>query len=173
VCTQHIMPHAQRTNDVFWTSLNPNMAALLELYGQTLPGWSPLAANQCSQGPVQGGGSTTSVFSSQVFPIMFNHCTGCHSATGNVNFAVGSPATTYSQLLTAVAKDGTSHYVVAHDPADSLMYHRITTGSASEPNARMPLGGANLVTADTDSPPDGVADATEVNGWINAGAPGP
>jgi hypothetical protein len=66
------MPHAQRTNDVFWTSLNPNMAALLELYGQTLPGWSPLAANQCSQGPVQGGGSTTSVFSSQVFPIMFN-----------------------------------------------------------------------------------------------------
>jgi hypothetical protein len=37
----------------------------------------------------------------------------------------------------------------------------------------MPLGGANLVTADTDVPPDGIPDAAEVNGWINAGAVGP
>ena len=173
VCTQHIMPHAQRTNDVFWTSLNPNMAALLELYGQTLPGWSTLPANQCSQGPVQGGGSAPTVFSSQIYPIMFANCTGCHSATGNANFAVGSVGSTYSQLLTTLAKDGVSHYIVAHDPANSLMYHRITTGGASEPNARMPLGGANLVTSDTDTPPDGIPDATEVNGWINAGATGP
>jgi hypothetical protein len=72
-----------------------------------------------------------------------------------------------------LAKDGTSHYIVGHDPGNSLMYHRITTGGASEPNARMPLGGANLVTADTDVPPDGIPDATEVNGWINAGAVGP
>ena len=73
---------------------------------------------------------------------MFGNCTGCHSATGNANFAVGSVASTYNQLLTALAKDGVSHYVVAHDPANSVMYHRITNGGASEPNARMPLGGA-------------------------------
>jgi cytochrome c5 len=170
VCTQHIMPHAQRTNDIFWTSLNPNMAALLELYGQTLAGWSPLPANQCSQGPVQGGGSTASVFSSQIYPIMFSNCTGCHSSTGLANFAVVNPATTYNQLLTASTKDGTSHYIIAHDPSNSRMYYRTTNGG---PGVRMPQNGANLVTDDTDSPPDGVADATEVNGWINSGAVGP
>ena len=33
------------------------------------------------------------------------------------------------------------------------------------------LGGPNLVTTDTDSPLDGIADATEILNWINAGAP--
>jgi cytochrome c5 len=173
VCTQHIMPHAQRTNDVFWTSLNPNMPALLELYGQTLPGWSPLPGNQCSQGPVQGGGNTSSVFSSQIYPVMFTNCSGCHSSVGNANFAVVNPATTFNQLRNTLAKDGTSHYVLPNDPANSLMYHRISNGGVSEPNARMPLGGPNLVTSDTDTPPDGIPDATEVNAWINTGANGP
>ncbi len=173
VCSEHIMPHAQRTNDIFWTSLNPSMPGLLELYGQTLPGWSTSPQNQCSQGPVQGGGTTSSVFVAQIFKTMSKNCTACHASVGNANFSVGNEATTYNQLLNAIAKDGVSHYVVPNNLGNSLMYHRITTGGSSQPNARMPLGGANLVVDDTDAPPDGIPDATEISNWINAGAIGP
>ena len=171
VCVQHVMPHAQRTNDIFWNSLNPSMPALLTLYGQTLPGWSTQPDSQCSQGPVQGGGNAPSVFASQMYPILFHNCTGCHSVVGNANYAVGNVPNTYNSLLTATAKNGTSKYIVPHDPVNSLLYHRITNDGPGA--SRMPLGGPNLAVTDTDIPPDGVFDASEINAWINAGAPGP
>lgn len=175
VCNQHVMPHAQRTNDVFWTSRNPNMAAFLELYGQTLTGWLTDPVNQCSQGPVQGGTTlATTVFTGKVLPILTDNCGGCHSTTGNANFAVGgSPTAVYNQLLTAVAKDGSSHYIAAHDATASLLFHRISTGGASEPGARMPLGGPDLTTTDTGTPPNGAPDATVISTWIAAGATPP
>jgi hypothetical protein len=163
------MPHAKRTNEIFWNSLGPNMPAFFELYGQTLPGWSSLPNAQCG-GFYQSGGTAPSVFTGQIYPILFNNCTGCHSAVGNANFAVGNIANTYSDLLTVFAKNGSSHYIVPSNPANSLLYERITTGGVGQ---RMPLGGANLVVDDTDSPGDGVADASEINSWINSGAPGP
>ena len=169
VCSKKVMPHAQRTNNIFWTSLNPNMAAFLELYGQTLPGWSPLGSAQCGQ-VFQGGGTAPSVFASQIYPIMFNNCTGCHSSVGLANYAVGNIVDTYNSITTATTKDGLTKYIVGHDPGASRIYQRITTGG---PGVRMPQGGPNLVVTDTDIPPDGVVDATEFLGWINAGAPGP
>ena len=169
VCNQKVMPHAQRTNDIFWTSLNPNMAAFLELYGQTLPGWTSLGSAQCGQA-FQGGGQVPSVFASQIYPIIFNNCASCHSNPGLANWFVGNIADTYNSLLTATTKDGTAKYIVPNNPGASRLYQRITTGG---PGVRMPRFGADLVTTDTDTPPDGVPDATEINGWINAGATGP
>jgi cytochrome c5 len=169
VCSKRVMPHAQRTNNIFWTSLNPNMAAFLELYGQTLPGWSTLESAQCGQS-FQGGGTAPSVFASQIYPIMFNNCTGCHSAVGLANYSVGNVADTYNSIITAMTKDGTTKYIIGHDPGNSRIYQRITTGG---PGVRMPQNGANLVVTDTDNPPDGVFDASEFLGWINSGAPGP
>jgi cytochrome c5 len=172
VCDQKVMPHAQRTNDIFWTSLDPNMAAFLELYGQTLSGWSPASASQCGQF-YQAGGIAPSVFTSQIFPILSHNCSGtaCHSFVGNAQFSVGSGVTTtYNSLLTAIANDGVSRYIVPSDPGTSLLYQRITTGGFGQ---RMPRFGADLTVTDTDIPTDGVDDAVEIQAWISAGAAGP
>jgi mono/diheme cytochrome c family protein len=176
VCNQKVMPHAQRTHDVFWTSLDPNMPALLELYGQTLPGWSSLGSAQCGQ-VFQSGGTAPSVFASEIYPTLFNNCTGCHSQPGNANYSIGNIGNTYNSLLNTTAKDGVSKYILPHDPTNSLLYHRITTGGTFPPNAppnvRMPQNGKNLAIEDTDVPPDGIPDASQINAWINAGALGP
>ncbi|XIA62101.1 hypothetical protein ACFIOY_20755 [Bradyrhizobium sp. TZ2] len=169
VCNLKVMPHAQRTNDIFWTSLNPSMPGFLELYGQTLPGWTSLPGAQCGQF-YQSGGIAPSVFTSQVYPILFNNCTGCHSAVGNANFSVGNIANTYNSVLTATTKDGLTKYIVPVDPGNSRIHQRITTGGVG---VRMPLNGAILTQTDTDNPGDGIFDATEVLGWINGGAVGP
>jgi cytochrome c5 len=170
VCSEKVMPHAKRTNDIFWTSLGPNMPAFLQLYGQTLPGWISLDSAQCGLF-VQPGNTLPSLFASQIYPILTNptvRCVNCHAAVGNAKFVIGNIANTYASLLNAVANDGTSKYIVPNNPSASLLYQRIT----HDPS-RMPLGGPNLETTDNDSPPDGVNDATEILNWINAGAPGP
>ncbi|SMF56569.1 PKD domain-containing protein [Tistlia consotensis] len=173
VCVQKVMPHAKRTSEIFWTSLGPSMPAFLDLYGQTLPGWSPVAGSQCG-GFYQSGGIAPSVWAGQIFPILTNNCSGCHSAPGLANFSVGGGVNaTYNGangVTTVIAKDGSAHYVVPNDLGNSLLYQRITTGGAG---VRMPQGGANLAVDDTDVPPDGIADATEISAWINAGATGP
>ncbi|HKU42767.1 MAG TPA: hypothetical protein VJR89_31630, partial [Polyangiales bacterium] len=172
VCSQKVMPHAQRTNDVFWQSLNPSMPGLLELYGQTLPGWSSLDTAQCGLF-YQPGGIAPTVFGDQIYRILFNNCTGggCHSNVGNAKFAVnGDPAATYNQLLNVTANDGVSKYIVPNNSGASLLYQRISTGGAG---TRMPKFGADLTATDTDIPADGVNDALEILNWINDGADGP
>jgi hypothetical protein len=181
VCVAHVMPHAQRTNDIFWNSLNPNMPAFLTLYGQTgstgqtkLPGWNAAPNSQCSQGPVQGGSTAPSVFQSQIFSIMTTGqttCASCHGQVGNANFSVGQgPVEAYNGvhgLLTTTAKDGTSKYIKPNDPSSSLLYHRITTGV---PGQRMPQNGPDLTVT---PPSPNVSDADQILAWINAGAVGP
>jgi hypothetical protein len=119
----------------------------------------------------QPGGQAPTVFSDQIYRIMFNNCSGssCHNSVGNANFAVGSAATTYNGLLNTLAKDGTSHYIVPNNPGASLLYQRILGAVGSQ----MPLGGADLTTTDTDIPGDGLNDAAEFLAWINDGADGP
>lgn len=168
VCTRKVMPHAQRTNDVFWQSLNPNMAALLELYGQTLPGWSPAGATQCGLF-FQPGTIATSTFQSKILPILQTRCGGCHGTSGLANFGVSqAPATVYSELLNSLAKDGISKYIVPNNSGTSKLFQRISGG----PN-RMPQGLPPLDTAGQDVNGDGVLDQQELLNWINAGAPGP
>jgi cytochrome c5 len=169
VCLQKVMPHAKRTNNVFWTSLNPNMPAFLQLYGQTLAGWLALDTAQCGLF-FQPGTNVQSVFSNEIYPILANNCTTCHSVMGNANFTVGNIPATYNSLLTATAKDGTSKYIVPANPALSLLFKRITTGGVG---VRMPQFGADLTTTDTDKPPDGKNDAPEIQDWITSGAGGP
>ncbi len=162
VCTEKVMPHAKRTNDLFWTSLGPNMPAFLQLYGQTFPGWlSSGAANDPNQCGLffQPGGPVLSPFANDIFPILtgIGSCTSCHSAVGNANFVIGGSATTtYNSLLSATAKDGFSKYIVPGNSGASLLYQRINNGS-------MPQGGPNLTTT-----PGG--EALKIKNWIDAGA---
>ena len=167
VCNQKIMPHAKRTNDIFWTSLNPNMPGFLQLYGQTLPGWSALGSAQCGQF-FQPGSTPTSLFATQIYPILVNNCSGCHTAVGNAQFSVGGTvAEVYDSLLNALANNHTSHYIVPSNTGASLLFQRLN----ANPPPRMPLGGPNLFTTDTDG--DGTNDAIQIQNWINGGALGP
>jgi cytochrome c5 len=169
VCNQKIMPHAKRTNDIFWTSLGPNMPGFLQLYGQNFPGWAAAANSQCGLF-FQPGSTPTSLFATEIYPILVNNCSGCHSAVGNANFAVGGTVEeVYDSILNAIAKDGVSHYIVAGNPGASKLYQRILGNGGS----RMPQGGPNLEITDTDAPGDGINDATELLNWINGGALGP
>ncbi|MEK6282989.1 MAG: hypothetical protein AABN95_21740 [Acidobacteriota bacterium] len=170
VCAQKIMPHAKRTNDIFWTSLNPSMPGFLQLYGQTFPTWSSLGSSQCGLF-FQPGTNPVSIFATEIYPILVNNCSGCHSAVNfRANFSVaGNAAAVYTSITTAIAKDGISRYIVPNSSATSLIFKRIT----ANPGPRMPDGGPNLETTDTDTPADGIFDATEILNWISAGAPGP
>jgi mono/diheme cytochrome c family protein len=163
VCSQRVMSHALRTNQLFWNSLTPSMPAFLQLYGQTLPGWSAAGADQC--GTFVGGGTIASVFDNKIYPILTNRCTGCHTQTGNANWHIGGGANaTYSELLNAATNVG-GNYIVPNNSGASVLFQRI---SQMNPG-RMPLGGADLATVDVDN--DGVKDLTEILNWINLGAP--
>lgn len=169
VCTRKVMPHAQRTNDVFWQSLNPNMPAFLDLYGQTLPGWASAGATQCGLF-FQPGTVATSLFQSQILPILQTKCGSCHGITGLANFGVGqAPAVVYNELLNVLAKDGTSKYIVPNSSGTSKLFQRISTGG---PGVRMPQNGPPYLDT-TDTVPGGANDQQEILNWINVGAPGP
>ena len=168
VCAQRVMPHAKRTNDVFWTSLDPNMPAFLQQYGQTLANWVPAPNFQCGLA-YQGGGNIPSVFDSEVYPILVGSCSGggCHSNVGNSNFSVGNGAdTAYNQLLNAATINGpaNSNYIVDGDPGASYLVTRISGGPS-----QMPLGGTPLDQTDQDG--NAVSDLDEILNWINLGAP--
>ena len=173
VCSDKIMPHAQRTNDVFWQSLNPNMAAFLELYGQTKPGWVSAGTSQCGQF-FQPGLTPTSQFQREILPILqSSRCVTCHgpsnTANANFNFAL-QPAQVYDDLRNKAAKDG-SRYISPGDPdpQHSKLYQRISTGVAG--GTRMPQGQSPLDTSDFDG--DLTNDQQEILNWITGGAPGP
>ena len=171
VCNQKVMPHAQRTNDIFWSSLNPNMPGFLEIFGQAVPGWSTAPGDQCGLF-FQPGSDPQSFFESQIYPILTKNCQSCHGAIGLANFAVGSPAQTYNDLLTKTTNNpSVTKYIVSGSLANSLLYQRITTTTFG---TRMPQGGVDLTNHDTDTPPDGKFDADEIKDWITTfGAAGP
>jgi hypothetical protein len=93
VCKEHVMPHARRTHDLFWTSTNPSQPAQLQVYGDAVktanpavswarvgdPGVSPdlLCGNEYTQG---GGVIVTNTAFSPVNAVFTSNCTGCHSA---------------------------------------------------------------------------------------------
>jgi hypothetical protein len=173
VCINKVMPHAQRTSDIFWTSLNPNMAGFLEIFGQSAPSWLTDINSQCGLFN-QDSNALKSVFEANVYPILTGNCasSSCHGNLVNANWHVGSVADTYNELLTTLTKRPITgnHYIKPNDLPDSLVYQKIE--GTPQFGSRMPLGGANLTTTDTDG--NGVIDAVDFQNWItlfNAAGP--
>jgi cytochrome c5 len=164
VCVNKVMPHAQRTNEIFWSSLNPSMPGFLEIFGQSVPGWLTDINSQCGLFNQPADGTPKSFFEGTVYPILTANCStsGCHnSGSPNANWHVLSVANTYNELLNAATiRPGFTHYIQPNDQASSLLYQKIE-GNAG---ARMPLGGADLRSADTNV--NGTPDATDVLNWI-------
>lgn len=162
VCNQKVMPHAKRTHQVFWNSLNPSMPGFLQLYGQVLPGWLSSSGSQCGQF-YQAGTSVVSVYATEIQPILESRCSSCHSAVGiasGTSFIVGTVADTYSDLIA-------NGMVTPSDLAGSPLFQRLN-GVGGQ---LMPLGGPDLETTDEDV--DGTNDQDEIENWILSGAPGP
>lgn len=161
VCNQKVMPHAKRTNEIFWNSLNPNMPSFLQLYGQAQSGWLSSGSSQCGQF-YQAGTNVTSIYATEIQPIFESRCASCHSAGGiaaGTNFIVGSVNDTYNDLIS-------TGLIIPSDLSSPLFQRLDGIGGGL-----MPQGGPDLETVDEDS--DGVNDQDEIQAWILLGAPGP
>jgi hypothetical protein len=181
VCKEHVMPHARRTHDEFWTSVNQSQPALLQAYGDTInafgwqkvgdPGVDPALA--CGQEFTPGGGPISPVSPFTPVQLVLSSCAGCHGAGAGVAFANLSldAASAYAELVSQPAHELASMPRV--DPGDednSYLWRKIANthlglGSytAPGPGVAMPQGTAGLLATDP-------ADAETIRAWIEGGA---
>lgn len=160
VCTEHVMPHARRTHDIFWGqywessfgTFNPTIAGQFQAFGDTIktlprPGgwpaiesWPPVwNGDRC--GVFTGGGTTPpSFYSTFVHPLWSRNygtgapsgCTGCHS---NLS---GNAVATRAALLDPTGLFGSSSAeVIPNDATNSRLIQKLTGTSAG---TRMPQG---------------------------------
>lgn len=174
VCEDHIMPHAKRTHDIFWTSVGPHMPAQFQVFGDTfktaLNGWQ---GDKCGQ--FTGGGVTPpSIYSTTIQPLWegpgsVSDCTGCHlgaSPPANLNLTA---AVSYANLVNVNAFQlGSMKRIKPSDVAFSYLVHKVegTQGTVGGSGGKMPQGcsGASCFSA---------AQIQAIKDWINAGAPPP
>jgi hypothetical protein len=171
VCGEHVMPHARRAHDLFWTSVSPSLPGLLQLFGQTLPGFDPNDPNlQCGLSFTPGGGPV-SAYDSQIQPIFNNNgCTGCHATAtaGNsqLSLAAGS---SYGNIVNVTSfENSPMKRILGGSPNNSYLWRKIDGSAAAvlppghpaDFERQMPLFGTPL------SP----ADRATLQSWINAGA---
>lgn len=165
VCSEHVMPHAKRTHDIFWGqywqndfgSISPTIAGQFQAFGDTMKalptpsGWSgawPPAWNGQLCGPFTGGGITPpSYYSTLVHPLWSRNyrvgagsvftCTNCHSDLS------GNATDTRNGLLNSAGFFGLGPpaAVVANDAAGSRLVQRLKgIGVGAGANKRMPQG---------------------------------
>ena len=174
VCKEHVMPHARRTHDLFWTSVTPSLPGLLQLFGQTLPGFDPNdPALQCDTDGVSftPGGAPVSAYDTQIQPIFNNNgCTGCHATATAGNAQLGLAAgSSYGNIVNHVSNENPP--MVRIKPADlnnSYLWRKIDgTSSAVLPGGHNPDFDRQMPLFGT---PLSAADRAALQSWINAGA---
>jgi hypothetical protein len=160
VCSDHVMPHALRTFEIFWGqywenefgAFNPTIAAQFQAFGDTMhalprpAGW-PAAESWPPQwngqlcGPYTGAGTTPpSFYSTFVHPLWnrdyglagsHRQCTNCHSELS------GTPTQTHDALLDAAGLAGLpGPVVIPNNAASSPLILRLHGTGVS----RMPQG---------------------------------
>ena len=178
VCVQGVMPHAKRTHEIFWTSSNPHMPAILQVFGDTFKtvgnGWNGQLCGLFTQGQP----TPPSIYTVQVYPIwQAKGCTGCHlgnTPPAGLNLAdsnkpLADPQTTFPQLLQNAQELAAMKRVTANDPAQSYLAHKVkgTAGNVGGSNpSKMPPGCSGSACLDA-------GQIATVDGWINLGAPQP
>jgi hypothetical protein len=184
VCKQHVMPHARRTHDLFWTSINPSQPAQLQIYGDAVKladpnnGWqivgSPNVSQDltCGNEYTQGGGViVTNTAFSPVNAIFSGNCTGCHNdnAANLQAFAfLGLNTNAHAHIVGVNSWELQSmKRIAAGDTNNSYLLRKLLgthTGlgnyQSPGPGGQMPLGGPFL----------GPTDINTISGWISAGA---
>jgi mono/diheme cytochrome c family protein len=183
VCKQHVMPHARRTHDLFWTSTAPNQGAQLQVYGDAAKaadpslGWGVVGSSGvsldllCGNEYTQGGGViVTNTAFSAVSLIFSGNCTGCHSdgaanSTSKAKLGLNTDAYTHIVGVNAFELPAMKR-VAPSQPNNSYLLRKMLnthTGlgsyTAPGPGVQMPQGG-----------PFNVTDQNTVSGWISGGA---
>ena len=184
VCTQHVMPHANRTHEIFWGIADPtvvvpntvpHMAAQLQIFGAQFgpaADWIGTGGNPptytCGTSFTSGGSTPLSYYQQNIQPLWSNYgCTGCHPASAGLNLSVGL---SYNNLV------GVNSFQLASmsrvkklDSNNSYLYHKLVGDQVSVGGSggRMPLGcsGNSCVSA---------TDMSTIKNWIDVrGADGP
>ncbi len=191
VCKEHVMPHARRTHDLFWTSVGPNQPAQLQAYGDTINafGWQKVGTSGvdpsllCGQEFTQGGVPpiAPSAFT-PVATVFSGNCVGCHNS-GNAAPGSGFNVAglnlqqpgTYARIVDFNSTELPSFKRIAfgtNTENTSYLWHKINNSHAGLPGAfsspgpgvAMPQGTQGLVITDQLS-------AFVIRDWIRNGAP--
>ncbi len=197
VCSQHVMPHAKRTHDLFWLSTNrpdtpiidPHQPGILQAFGTAFGGgnW---------QGDLCGaftpaGPPVVSQFNDIKTQIFTPICSGCHqggSPPGNLNLQA---ANAYTQLLGADSLGENScerpamKRVEPLSANNSFLFRKLDGTHTGLGGCNVapcnPFGGesgcgqqmpwSNPANGPASSSPLSGAELNLVSGWINSGAP--
>jgi hypothetical protein len=188
VCLDHVMPHARRTHDLFWTSINPSQAAQLQAFGDTISafGWQDVNRPDvsdslaCGQEFTPGGGALSPPTAFSEAKAVLSACTGCHNGT---NAAPGSGfnvaglnlegAVAYSQIVGVNSNElPTFKRIVlgTNTELTSYLWRKISnthTGLGTYvtpgPGVAMPQGSSGLAITNP-------TEANKIRDWIRNGA---
>jgi hypothetical protein len=178
VCSQHVMPHAKRTHDLFWLSLGPHQPGEFQVFGDSINtnGWQ---GNQC--GVFTAGGATPPSLFDPVKAVFTGTggCTSCHlgmSPPAGLNLTSGSA---HANLVDQNSTELPSMKRVSstdHDPAHSYLFNKVNGTHAALPgcpNITICFGpstgpcGGKMPCGGTLSP----GDLAKIQAWIAGGAP--
>jgi cytochrome c5 len=192
VCSQHVMPHAKRTHDLFWLSadrpdtpiVDPHQPGIFEAFGSVLGnagnGWQ---GNLC--GVFTAGGVTPpSAFTDIQSQVFTPRCASCHAGStpaGNLNLQASN---SYAQIVgVASCVRPAMQRVQPGSANDSFLFRKIQgthTGLAGCNTAPCnPFSGCTggcgsqmpYSSSCVSSSPVPAAQQTLIQTWINAGAP--
>lgn len=188
VCTQHVMPHADRTHEIFWGIADPtvvvpntvpHMAAQLQIFGAQFgpaADWIGIGGNppayQCGTSFTSGGTTPVSYYEQNIQVLWSGAygCTGCHAGqtgSGGLGLGIGY---SYNNLVGVPSTELPSmSRVKPFDSSNSYLYHKLVGDQSSigGSGSRMPLGcsGSSCVNA---------TDMNTIQNWIDVrGADGP
>ena len=188
VCTQHVMPHANRTHEIFWGIADPtvvvpntvpHMAAQLQIFGTQFgppADWIGTGGNpptyKCGTSFTSGGTTPQSYYQQNIQPLWSGAygCTGCHAGqtgSGGLGLGIGF---SYNNLVGVPSTELPSMSRVKKlDSNNSYLYHKLIGDQASVggSGSRMPFGcsGSSCVNAN---------DMNTIKNWIDVrGADGP
>ncbi len=198
VCSQHVMPHAKRTHDLFWLStdrpdtpfIDPHQPGILQAFGTDFGGVD-FDGTLCGGSFTPAGPPVASAFNDIKTQIFTPLCSGCHvggTPPGNLNL---QSAQAYAQLLGAggLGQDACERPVMKRvkplSANDSFLFRKVEGTHAG-------LGGCNVAGCNpfggesgcgqqmpwTQAPPPvasssplSAAQLTLIQNWINGGAP--
>jgi hypothetical protein len=191
VCYDHVMPHARRTHDLFWTSVGPSQAAQLQAYGDSsgLSQWQdvndPAVSDElaCGQDFTPGGGALSPPTAFTAAKAVLSTCTGCHNAA---NAAPGSAfnvaglnleaAVAYGQIVNVNANELPAFKRIVlgtNTETTSYLWRKISNTHtalgayvAPGPGVAMPQGSTGLTNGSAAQQ----AQAVDIRDWIRNGA---
>jgi len=160
VCTLLVMPHANRTHEIFWGIADPtvvvpttvpNMAAQLQIFGTQFGAaadWIGSGGNppafRCGTSFTSGGQTPISYYEQTIQAFWNSYgCIGCHAGnTGPKGLGLGI-GFSYANIVNVAATELPSMMrIKPFDSVHSYLYHKVVgdQGSIGGSGARMPLG---------------------------------